>query len=79
MGADRSRPGPEFERGMEARSSGLTLADNPHGPESPAGRDWAAGFSATFDLDEEDDPLSDRLRKEDEVPDPDPFKAPGSI
>ena len=62
-----------FEEGAEARAKGLDAADNPYGPETPEGKEWGAGFGATFDLDEEDDPLSNRLRKEDEVLDADPL------
>ena len=60
-----------FQAGADARAAGLDETDNPYDPASPQGHEWHAGWSATFDLDEEDDPSSTRMQKQDSV-DPDP-------
>jgi hypothetical protein len=57
-----------FEEGHEARAKGLLPTDNPYRHDSAEWREWRAGWEATLDLDEEDDPASNRLHPEDEVP-----------
>ncbi len=54
-----------FAAGVEARAAGREEADNPYDPLSPQGHEWRAGWRATCDLDEEDDPASMRMHKED--------------
>ena len=54
MEADR------FGEGVDARASGKSLDDNPYCIRTDEHREWAAGWGATFDLDEENDPASSR-------------------
>jgi hypothetical protein len=56
-----------FVAGTDARADGRPLADNPHAMQSRLHEEWSAGWSATLDLDEEDDPLSSRMRKQDDI------------
>jgi hypothetical protein len=56
-----------FKQGVEARDHGRKLADNPYDLRTPEHKDWAAGWSATFDLDEDSDPASDRDQPADEA------------
>ena len=59
--ADRSTASERhFKEGMKARAAGKVLDDNPYGIRTDEHEEWAAGWSATFDLDEDDDPASDR-------------------
>lgn len=53
-----------FKQGADARSAGKRLSDNPHCLASEAYREWAEGWRATLDLDEEDDLDSWRDRPE---------------
>ena len=50
----------QFEEGADARARGKVLADNPYCIQTTEHAEWAAGWRAVFDLDEEDDPASDR-------------------
>ena len=50
-----------FREGAEARAEGLKLADNPYDLQTEQHREWTAGWSATFDLDEDRDPESTRV------------------
>ena len=50
-----------FQQGVEAREGGRKRADNPYDIETDEHREWAAGWSATFDLDEDDDATSTRI------------------
>ena len=50
-----------FQEGTEARAEGLKLADNPYDLQTEQHREWSAGWSATFDLDEDRDPASTRV------------------
>ena len=54
MSADR------FQQGVEARAAGRTLGDNPYCIRTEDYAEWAAGWRATFDLDEDNDFTSDR-------------------
>ena len=54
-----------FQQGVEAREKGGRLADNPYCPGSAERAEWAKGWGATLDLDEEADPASDRIRDDD--------------
>ena len=63
--AERTRT-KAFEEGADARARGQALADNPFCLNSEEHTEWAAGWRATFDLDEEDDPQSDRVKTDDE-------------
>lgn len=55
-----------FQEGVDARARGAALDDNPHCVRTDEHAEWAAGWGATFDLDEEDDPASDRDRPDTE-------------
>jgi hypothetical protein len=55
-----------FQEGANARAKGLKLADNPYSLLADGHAEWAAGWCATFDLDEEDDPASNRDHKSEE-------------
>ena len=44
-----------FKEGMEARQNGGTLHDNPYSAGSDKRREWAAGFCATVEKEDEDD------------------------
>ena len=65
-----------FKQGMQARADGLRISENPHGVRTPEHREWAAGWSATLDLDEDDDAESTRVKPgrtdKDSDPDDDP-------
>ncbi len=50
-----------FQAGLNARHAGSKPSDNPYPIGSPERDEWGEGFRATCDLDEEDDPASDRL------------------
>ncbi len=62
-----------FKQGTRARAKGHPLADNPYDMQTPEHSEWAAGWSATFDLDEDDDPDSTRVKlgRTDKDADPD--------
>jgi hypothetical protein len=49
-----------FQEGVDARAKGKTLADNPYCIRTDDHIEWAAGWRATLDLDEDIDPASDR-------------------
>lgn len=49
-----------FREGVDARAAGAALSDNPYGIRTEEHADWAAGWRATFDLDEDADPASTR-------------------
>lgn len=49
-----------FQQGADARAAGKALSDNPYGIRTDEHADWADGWRATFDLDEDDDPASTR-------------------
>jgi hypothetical protein len=51
-----------FKEGADARAAGKRLSDNPHCVASDAHREWAEGWRATLDLDEDDDLESCRDR-----------------
>lgn len=53
---------PFFQEGMDARMSGRRLADNPYPVRTVEHREWVAGWQATCDLDEDDDPQSSRVK-----------------
>ena len=55
-----------FTAGADARAAGTPQTENPYPPACPEHTEWAAGWQATFDLDEEDDPLSNRLHRQDD-------------
>ncbi|MCW6510685.1 hypothetical protein [Lichenifustis flavocetrariae] len=57
-----------FQEGTVARVEGLKLRDNPYALQTDQHLEWKAGWSATFDLDEDRDPESTRVDG-DEVPD----------
>ena len=44
-----------FKQGVDARFAGKRLSDNPHCLSTDAHREWADGWGATLDLDEDDD------------------------
>ena len=50
-----------FEEGVEARADGRSQLDNPYRIGTDEHREWAEGWHAVCDLDEEDDPASTRL------------------
>lgn len=56
-------PDPEacFKQGVDARAAGRKRADNPYDLKTTEHREWAAGWAATCDLDEDDDPHSSRV------------------
>jgi hypothetical protein len=60
-----------FEDGVQARASGLKRADNPYDIETPEHAEWAAGWAARYDLDEDSDPASDRDQPVDDLDPPD--------
>ncbi|MDX7949752.1 hypothetical protein P7D22_00995 [Lichenihabitans sp. Uapishka_5] len=51
-----------FRQGTQARDEGRKLAENPYSLRTPQHREWAAGWCSTFDLDEDDDPESMRVK-----------------
>ena len=51
-----------FKQGTDARQDGRKLADNPYDIETDEHTEWAAGWRATFDLDEDEDAASMRIR-----------------
>ena len=60
MQPTKSNPlGHYFDEGMKARRDGKTLHDNPYGAGSPERREWAAGFCATVEAENEDGPKLD--------------------
>lgn len=50
-----------FQAGADARVNGLKRSDNPYPVDGDERAEWDEGFKATCDLDEDDDPASDRL------------------
>jgi hypothetical protein len=56
-----------FQDGVTARSAGKRLADNPFCLSSGAHKEWAEGWRATLDLDEDDDMESCRDRSNREI------------
>ena len=68
-----------FKQGMQARSEGLRLSENPFGVRTPEHREWAAGWAATLDLDEDDDPESTRVKPGRTDKDATPNDDPGSL
>ncbi len=56
-----------FAAGADARAAGFSLVDNPYPINSSLHEEWHAGWEAIFDLDEEDDPLSSRMREQDDA------------
>lgn len=50
-----------FQAGADARLQGKKPSDNPYPIGSEERAEWDEGYRATCDLDEEDDPASDRL------------------
>ena len=52
--------GDYFNEGMKARQDGLSLNDNPYSAGSTKRREWSAGFCATVETEDEDDPVADR-------------------
>ena len=50
-----------FDEGAGARAARKALNTNPYAAGTEERREWAAGWSATCDLDEDDDPLSSRV------------------
>ena len=57
-----------FQDGADSREAGGRQTDNPHPPGTPERAEWEAGFLATFDLDEDHDPASDRGDTDDDTP-----------
>lgn len=53
-----------FEQGVDARAQGRPQSANPYEPGTSERSEWAAGWNATFDLDEDDDPGSCRGDKD---------------
>ncbi len=53
-----------FQDGVTARAAGKRLSDNPHCLSTTAHREWAEGWRATLDLDEDDDMESCRDRSD---------------
>ncbi len=51
-----------FQEGTDAKLQGLKLDDNPYALATAEREEWKQGFLAKCDLDEEDDPASDRLK-----------------
>ena len=62
MSSPLQRKTGEFEEGVDARAKGRKLDDNPYCIRTDEHAEWAAGWHAMFDLDEEDDPNSNRDR-----------------
>ncbi len=50
-----------FQAGADAKAKGRPPSDNPHAVGSDERVEWDEGYRASCDLDEEDDPASDRL------------------
>ena len=50
-----------FRQGTQAREDRRGLADNPYNIDTDEHREWSAGWNATLDLDEDDDPGSMRI------------------
>jgi len=44
-----------FQQGVSARAAGKRISDNPHCLSTEAYTEWAEGWRATLDLDEDDD------------------------
>ena len=51
-----------FEEGVDARAQGRLLSENPYCIQTDDFKEWQAGWHATLDLDEDDDPDSMRAR-----------------
>ncbi len=58
-----------FQEGLDARDLGKTLHDNPYGAGSRERHEWAAGFCATVDAEDDDklqlDPNDNAERRSD--------------
>ena len=67
-----------FKEGMQARAERQRLAENPYDVRTPEHREWKAGWMATFDLDEDDDPESMRVKPGKTDKDTDPEDDVGS-
>ena len=50
-----------FDEGVDARAAKKAMNTNPYAAGTAERREWSAGWSATCDLDEEDDPFSSRI------------------
>ena len=61
-----------FQQGADARAADVNRGDNPYGLGTMENREWTAGWCATFDLDEEDDPQSNRDQPADKLEDDQP-------
>lgn len=53
-----------FMEGVEARAKGFPEGQNPYAAGSRQRKEWLEGWSATQDLDEDDDPCSCRIRSD---------------
>ena len=71
-------PDPEtcFKQGIDARAAGRGRAENPYDLTTIEHREWAAGWAATCDLDEDDDPHSSRVKSGDLDLDEEPESRP---
>ena len=54
-----------FNQGVDARAQGKRPGDNPYCPGTAERAEWAKGWSAILDLDEDRDPGSLRVRDDD--------------
>jgi ribosome modulation factor len=50
-----------FKQGVDARQEGRKPGDNPYRIDTDEHREWTAGWKATPDLDEDEDPASTRI------------------
>ena len=53
-----------FKEGVDARGCGRPESMNPYPAGTRERQEWLEGWSATFDLDEDDDPCSNRIRSD---------------
>lgn len=53
-----------FEEGVAARAGGKPVSDNPYCVGTVQRTEWDSGWKATLELDEDDDPASDRIRRD---------------
>lgn len=65
-----------FKQGTEARERGMKPNDNPYDIETEEHKEWAAGWHATLDLDEDDDPVSMRIDAGEDARDDAPSEPP---
>ena len=56
-----------FNEGVAARAQGRPESTNPYGAGTSEREEWLEGWHATFDLDEEDDPNSSRIRSDEDT------------